>query len=232
MKHTGANYDIRVETDKGWVRVECKFTLTHVYHSWFMRDWYSRSCDIIVTNDKWNVRYEDRKLLRKTGRKLMSTREFMNYVLKLCKKGNKYIVFEYPNTVTKSRKTDLSSVKLSPLAKTGGVLMAKDEDSYDKFTWYCDQCCRYEKNCKIIEEHEWNRLRFYEYLQRPKHRQTILFKSKTEEKDLAEFMKLKDEFLRSLDVVLKCLRKKNYQHRLYLKDKTEYPCFYEHQEFS
>lgn len=94
---TCSNYDIRVKTvKKGWLRVECKFTLTHIYHSWFMRDWYSRDCDIIVTNDKWNVRYEDRKLLKEIGRKLMSTREFLNYIPKLCKDGNKYRVFEYP----------------------------------------------------------------------------------------------------------------------------------------
>ena len=96
-KHTNTDYDIRVKTlKKGWIRVECKFTLKHIYHSWFMRDWYSRDCDIIVTNNKLNVRYEDRKLLKETGRKLMNTYEFLNYILKLCKRGNKYLVFEYP----------------------------------------------------------------------------------------------------------------------------------------
>ncbi len=96
---TCSNYDIRVKTvKKGWIRIECKFTLTHIYHSWFMRDWHPRDCDIFVTNDEWNVRYEDRKLLRETGRKLMNTREFLNYILKQCKRGNKYRVFEYLRT--------------------------------------------------------------------------------------------------------------------------------------
>lgn len=96
---TMTDFDIKVRTTKkGWIRVECKFTLTHIHHCWFMRDWYPRNCDIIVTNDKWNVRYEDRKLLRETGRKLMNTYEFLNYILKLCKDGNQYRVLEHYGT--------------------------------------------------------------------------------------------------------------------------------------
>jgi len=91
-KHTNTGYDIKLEDG---TRVECKFTLKPIFHSWFVRDWLSRDCDIIVTNNKWQISYTDRQKLRESGVKLMDTNEFLWYVSKLHRRGNKYYVFEY-----------------------------------------------------------------------------------------------------------------------------------------
>lgn len=92
LQHTNTDFDLRVKTiRKGWLRVECKFTSKPIYHSWFMRDWYSRNCAVIVTNSIWHIPYEDKILLQKKGVKLLSTYQFLQYILKLNRReGNKY----------------------------------------------------------------------------------------------------------------------------------------------
>lgn len=91
LKTTNTGYDIKVKiNDDLWLKVECKYTSKPIYHSWFVRDWNSRDCDVIVTNCKWHVPFKDRELLREKNIKLFDTHEFLAYILKLCRDGNKY----------------------------------------------------------------------------------------------------------------------------------------------
>src|SRR4030042_1376936 len=77
-------HDIIVKYPNGTkIRVECKFTLNHLYPCWIKEDWLSRDADIIVTNDVHAVPYRERILLRKQGKKLMSTTEFIMYIQKM-----------------------------------------------------------------------------------------------------------------------------------------------------
>jgi len=177
-----------------------------------MRDWYSRDCDVIVTNNKWNVPYEDRMLLKESGRKLLDTHEFLNYILRLCKKGNKYVVFEYPNTYNKSLKTDLFSTITIFLDKMGGVFMKnKDSDLDYPYEYYCEQCLNYRK-CETITKHERNRNRLYTHLEKSKHGQKILTQE-NQNKHTRRFMELWKNFSTSLDEALRCLRKRNHVHK-------------------
>lgn len=98
-RYTNRGYDILVSLN-GYLRVECKFTSKPIFHSWFMRDWYSRDCDIIVTNNVSNVPLEDRQLLKKKGIELLETYQFCHYLkeLKNAIYGNKYVIFEYSNS--------------------------------------------------------------------------------------------------------------------------------------
>jgi len=100
-------YDILIP--KMELKIECKFTLKPIYHSWFVRDWLSRDCNIIVTNNKWNVPYEDRQLLKEKGVKLFETYELYNYLFELFNAStNKYIIFEYVNKSKSKGKYRLS----------------------------------------------------------------------------------------------------------------------------
>lgn len=74
----GADYDIEVLG----LRIECKFSLGPIYHSWFMRDWYSRKCDIIVTNNKHVLDSNDRRLLDEKGVRLLEPEELYELVVK------------------------------------------------------------------------------------------------------------------------------------------------------
>jgi hypothetical protein len=91
QKNTNCGYDIKVRNprDGSLLTVECKFALKTIYHSWFVRDWLSRSANIIVTNNPYSLSYKDRKILREHGKKLFSTMEFLFYIQKLAR-GNKY----------------------------------------------------------------------------------------------------------------------------------------------
>jgi hypothetical protein len=80
-KHTNTDYDIMVYiTDKKELRVECKFSLHSIYHSWFMRDWYSRDCDVIVTNDRWCLSISDIDLLHRKGVVLLDSKDLIPYI--------------------------------------------------------------------------------------------------------------------------------------------------------
>jgi hypothetical protein len=77
-------YDFRIRLPNGKIiKVEAKLTLKPIYHSWFMRDWLSRDADVYVTNDKFAVRYQDRRALDKQRKKLLSTTEFIMYLQKM-----------------------------------------------------------------------------------------------------------------------------------------------------
>lgn len=90
-KHTNTGYDMKVKDRRGtWIEIEAKFTLVPIAHCWFMRDWLSRSANIFVTNDKYNVSYSDRRTLEQQHRKLLSTTEFAIYLDKLMEDGNHY----------------------------------------------------------------------------------------------------------------------------------------------
>jgi len=80
-KRTNSDFDLVVDVDGLPKRVECKFTSKSIYHSWFMRDWFSRDCDVIVTNDKSHVPVECRRLLMFRGVELLDTQEFLMRVL-------------------------------------------------------------------------------------------------------------------------------------------------------
>ena len=85
-KHTQKGYDLKVKSRKGiWYTVECKFTSTPVYPSWVERDWLSRDADIYVTDNKWNVAYEERQRIKEEGSKLMDIFELLEFLMK----GNK-----------------------------------------------------------------------------------------------------------------------------------------------
>lgn len=90
LKTTNTGYDLTVNTPKGKLKVECKFTTTPIFHSWFIRDWYSRDADIIVTSNKWNLSSGDRELLKEKRVKLFNDYEFLWYILKLHRHHNKY----------------------------------------------------------------------------------------------------------------------------------------------
>jgi hypothetical protein len=82
-------FDFRVKFPNGkTLKVECKLTLKPIYHSWFARDWLRRDADVYVTNDKFAVRYQDRRILEKQCKKLLSTTEFIMYLQKM-RDGNK-----------------------------------------------------------------------------------------------------------------------------------------------
>lgn len=89
-ENQGRDYDLRTNlpNDKT-IKVECKLALKPIYHSWFERDWSSRDADIFVTNDVFAISYDDRKMLEESGKKLLSTTEFVMYIQKIIR-GNKY----------------------------------------------------------------------------------------------------------------------------------------------
>ena len=76
-QYTTPDYDIYVNGKK----IECKLTLTEIYYSWFERDWLSRDCDIIVTNDKFNIPYEGREELRRRRIRLFDVFELLEFLL-------------------------------------------------------------------------------------------------------------------------------------------------------
>ena len=100
-RFTIKGYDVRAYTHrKGWVKVECRFTSKPIYHSWFVRDWFHKlhTADIIVTNNKFHIPYQDRQTIREYGVKLFNTNEFCNYMLKQNKRRHllyKYVIFGY-----------------------------------------------------------------------------------------------------------------------------------------
>ena len=82
---TNTDYDIRVKIDPStWLRVECKLTLTRLFDSWLIRDWYSRNCDVIVTNNVFNVPLYGRNLLA-TKKKiaLVDTYKLVPYITEI-----------------------------------------------------------------------------------------------------------------------------------------------------
>jgi len=94
------------------LRVECKFVSKPIYHSWFVRDWLSRDCHIIVTNNKWNVPYEDRQLLKQRGIMLLDTVELYNYLFQLFNASSNQYILEYYKYKSKSdKKTKINSSK-------------------------------------------------------------------------------------------------------------------------
>jgi ribosomal protein L44E len=87
---TNKGYDVKVSTgNDSWVKIECKFTSKPVFYSWVQRDWSSRLCDVIVTNNKWNVPYEGRQEIKRMGIKLLDTCELIPYLMNLLSHGNK-----------------------------------------------------------------------------------------------------------------------------------------------
>jgi len=75
-RHTNTDYDIKVRN----IKIECKLTLTKVYHSWFKRDWISRDCDIIVTNCPYHLSKGDINRLEKKNVVLIQTNNLVSYL--------------------------------------------------------------------------------------------------------------------------------------------------------
>ena len=73
---TQTDYDIMCNG----IKIECKLTLTPIYHSWFIRDWYNRKCDVIVTNCKWNLANKDREALKENNVLLLETHELSPFI--------------------------------------------------------------------------------------------------------------------------------------------------------
>jgi len=81
-----------------FAEVECKFLKSRVYKSWIERDYIPRfngyaKDQIIVTNWKWYIPIDCRKLLYRYKIKVMDLGDFITYVMnklkKLKSKGNK-----------------------------------------------------------------------------------------------------------------------------------------------
>jgi len=51
--------------------------------SWIVRDWITRDADIIVTNNKWFLSYDERKMIKDSGKLLFDCMEFLNYLYTL-----------------------------------------------------------------------------------------------------------------------------------------------------
>jgi len=51
--------------------------------SWVKRDWINRKSTIIVTNNKWNLSYDERKMIKDSGKLLFDCMEFLNYLYTL-----------------------------------------------------------------------------------------------------------------------------------------------------
>jgi hypothetical protein len=80
--HKGKPYDIKMKLQGMWYKVECKLCLKPIFKSWFKKDWLKRDADIFVTNDKNAIPKKCRKQLKRRGRRLFDTIEFMKWVLK------------------------------------------------------------------------------------------------------------------------------------------------------
>jgi hypothetical protein len=109
------DYDIRINLPNGkTMKVECKLALKPVFHSWFERDWLSRDADIIVTNDIHVIDYEDRKTLEESGKKLLSTTEFVMYTQEMTS-GNKYAYLNsfYSISITSSSNQEVQPKPVS-----------------------------------------------------------------------------------------------------------------------
>jgi hypothetical protein len=89
-KTTNTDYDISVKvSDSSWLDVECKLTLSpHIYNSWFERDWFSRNCNIIVTNNKFHLSMYARNKLYIEGIALVNTESLVPYIKGIIE-GNK-----------------------------------------------------------------------------------------------------------------------------------------------
>jgi hypothetical protein len=118
---TATGYDLKIKTKNGSILVEAKFTLKPIYHSWFIRDWLARSATIFVTNNKWNISYQDKRLLEQYHKKLLSTSEFYMYIEEL-NNDNKY---DYLNVYSHSNS---SSNQVYSIPK-----QSKSEVKLDKF---------------------------------------------------------------------------------------------------
>ena len=133
LRYTNTGYDVKIlNAQNSWIRVECKFTLTPIFHSWFLRDWLSRDSDIIVTNNKYSLSYRDRRILELYGKKLMSTTEFIMYLDRL-KTVTNTVVFECSTVNNNSISSDTSSnnvpVSTTSQHKTINKPNSKSEDS-------------------------------------------------------------------------------------------------------
>jgi len=62
--------------------------------SWIVRDWLSRDVDIIVTNNKWFLSYDERKMIKDSGKLLFDCMEFLNYLCTLTHCDVKYEYLE------------------------------------------------------------------------------------------------------------------------------------------
>jgi hypothetical protein len=151
LKHTSEGKDLVVCN----ISVEAKFTQTKLFHSWIMRDWVSRSASIIVTNNKFNVSPEDRHLLQLYGKSLMSTYEFLWYVIDLCKRGNKLSSLNiYPNSNYSNRSgpsipKQRENKSLDEYLVKSGLDYGEDVVPKRTTRYSCYNCRKYEY-CEIL----------------------------------------------------------------------------------
>jgi hypothetical protein len=125
------DYDIRINLPNGkTMKVECKLALKPVFHSWFERDWLSRDADVIVTNDIHVIDYEDRKTLEESGKKLLSTTEFVMYIQRIIR-GNKYV---YLNSSYSISITSSSNQEVQPKPVSSYSVMETRESLLDFMT--------------------------------------------------------------------------------------------------
>jgi len=106
------------------VNVECKLSLKPLKHEYITRDWLTRDADVIVTNNIFNVRREDRQLIKESGKTLLSTDDLPTYLVEIRNKlilgkgmdGKMYSIYSklYPSQNTSfpilnKLKNDISS---------------------------------------------------------------------------------------------------------------------------
>jgi len=100
--HNKNSYDgIITLPNKGKIYIEYKFRhCNRVYHSWVMKDWLPRKADIIVTNNKNVISYQDKRLLESNHKKLMTLSELIVYIGKFVRNilhPSKYTNMNYEN---------------------------------------------------------------------------------------------------------------------------------------
>ncbi|WNZ29649.1 MAG: hypothetical protein IAX21_01905 [Candidatus Bathyarchaeota archaeon] len=83
IKEQGSSQDYDIKLDYNNLRIECKYVSVRPYHNSFLRDWYNRHTDIIVTSNKDLVSIQDKELLKSKGVILLSITELFNYLSKL-----------------------------------------------------------------------------------------------------------------------------------------------------
>lgn len=221
LEQTNSGYDIKVNIGNGTINIECKFTLTLIYHSWFIRDWLSRDSDIFVTNNKWNISYSDRRLLDEEHKKLFSICELIIYLQKLMNNGNKYIVFEsnnYTNIERTEVKQNVNKTETDKSETLNQYLTDKNIGETDKKEVLsvpklnCYNCIKRDI-CDIINQ--------IEHIKSTKPQ--IYLKQfnidssfKVDSIDLERFRIRKKEWLKELGVIqnlqYKCLSKRSYLH--------------------
>jgi len=90
LKSQAGKNDCVVLLKDKMIKVEIKYlTNSEIrrHPSWVKRDWLSRDCHIIVANNKWLLSYEERAMIKESGKKIFDPMEFLNYLFEVRSKA-------------------------------------------------------------------------------------------------------------------------------------------------